>query len=112
MKPLVLAALLLTASVTGAEPQFSDQPSFRMPTRAFTSSVKAAMFTGLSTRPGAGGRASLACTPGVKMKTKFGGLKAFFSGEGAFFLECSGSGELWFSSYGAVIEKAIAGAAS
>lgn len=51
----------------------------------------------------------LACTPGVTMKTKFGGMKAFFSGEGAFFLECGGAGDLWFASYGAVIEKAVEG---
>ncbi|MCA9080796.1 MAG: TIGR00266 family protein [Planctomycetaceae bacterium] len=53
--------------------------------------------------------AFMACTPGVNLKPRFGGLKAFFSGEGAFFLEASGSGELFFNGYGGVIEKEIDG---
>ncbi len=51
----------------------------------------------------------MACTPGIKLKTKFGGLKAMFSGEGAFFIECSGDGELFFNAFGAVIEKEVDG---
>ena len=51
----------------------------------------------------------MACTPGVKLKTRFGGLKGIFSGEGAFFIECSGEGELFYNSYGAVVEKEIQG---
>jgi uncharacterized protein (TIGR00266 family) len=51
----------------------------------------------------------LACTPGVKLRTRFGGMKAFFSGEGAFFIECSGAGDLFFCSYGAIIEKNVEG---
>ncbi|WP_165072406.1 TIGR00266 family protein [Paludisphaera rhizosphaerae] len=52
----------------------------------------------------------LACTPGVQLQTRFGGLKAFFSGEGAFFLECSGMGDLFFNAYGGVIERQVDGA--
>ncbi len=51
----------------------------------------------------------LACTPGVGLSTRFGGLKSFFSGEGAFLIECRGSGQLFFNAYGAVIEKAVSG---
>ena len=51
----------------------------------------------------------VACTPGVTMKTRFGGLRAFFSGEGAFYLECSGSGDLFFNAYGAVHEREVNG---
>jgi len=51
----------------------------------------------------------LACTPGVNIKAKFGGLKALFSGEGAFLLEASGSGDLFFNSFGGVVEKEING---
>ena len=51
----------------------------------------------------------MACTPGVKLKTRFGGLKAMFSGEGAFVIECSGDGELFFNSYGAIVEKQVEG---
>jgi uncharacterized protein (TIGR00266 family) len=51
----------------------------------------------------------LACTPGMNLGTKFGGLRAFFSGEGAFLIEVSGQGDLFFSSYGGVIEKDVQG---
>mgnify|MGYP002624911990 CR=1 FL=1 len=51
----------------------------------------------------------LACGPDVEVRPRWGGFKALFSGEGAFFLECSGRGPLFFSSYGAVIEKEIEG---
>ena len=51
----------------------------------------------------------MACTPGVQLKTKFHGLKGLFSGEGGFFIECTGTGELFFNSFGAVVEKDIEG---
>ncbi len=51
----------------------------------------------------------LACTPEVDIKTVFGGLKAFFSGEGAFVLKCSGQGDLFYNAYGGVIEKQVQG---
>ncbi|PJZ70157.1 TIGR00266 family protein [Leptospira perolatii] len=34
--------------------------------------------------------------------SKWGGFKGFFSGEGLFFLKVSGSGDLFFSSFGAI----------
>jgi uncharacterized protein (TIGR00266 family) len=51
----------------------------------------------------------LACESGIKLGTKFGGLRAMFSGEGMFFIEASGSGRLWFNSYGSIIEKEVDG---
>tara|TARA_B100000886_G_scaffold210445_1_gene145641 strand:- start:150 stop:806 length:657 start_codon:yes stop_codon:yes gene_type:complete len=51
----------------------------------------------------------LACTPGINVKAKFGGFKALFSGEGAFLLEVSGNGDLFFNSFGGIIEKDING---
>lgn len=51
----------------------------------------------------------LACTSGVELKTRFGGLRALFSGEGAFVLRAIGTGELFFNAYGAVIEKQVNG---
>jgi uncharacterized protein (TIGR00266 family) len=51
----------------------------------------------------------LACSPGVSIKARFGGFKAFFSGEGAFYLDCTGQGELFFTSYGAVTEREVNG---
>jgi uncharacterized protein (TIGR00266 family) len=55
------------------------------------------------------GGSFLGCTPGINLKMRFGGLKAFFSGEGAFFIECSGQGDLFFNSFGAIVEKTING---
>lgn len=51
----------------------------------------------------------LACTPGVSLKTRFGGLRGLFSGEGAFFLDAVGRGDLFFNSYGAVVERELDG---
>ena len=55
------------------------------------------------------GGSFFACTPGVELSTKFGGLKSMFSGEGLFFMECSGTGELFFNSFGSIVEKEING---
>ena len=51
----------------------------------------------------------MASTPGVTLKTRFGGLRSLFSGEGAFLLECSGTGDLFYNAYGALVEKEIDG---
>lgn len=46
--------------------------------------------------------AYLASTGTVSMQLKFGGIRAIFAKEGAFFLELSGEGDLWFTSYGGI----------
>lgn len=53
--------------------------------------------------------AFLACTEGITLKTRFGGFKAVFSGEGAFILDALGTGDLFFNAYGAVIERELDG---
>jgi uncharacterized protein (TIGR00266 family) len=50
------------------------------------------------------GSSYLASTGDVVVKTKFGGLRSLFSGEGAFWLEISGTGDLWINCYGAIEE--------
>jgi uncharacterized protein (TIGR00266 family) len=40
----------------------------------------------------------------IDIKMRWGGLRALFAKEGAFFLEASGVGDLWFNSYGAIEE--------
>ncbi len=55
------------------------------------------------------GGSFLACSEGVDIRTRFGGLKSIFSGEGAFLLEVSGTGDLFFNAYGAVIEQEVGG---
>lgn len=53
--------------------------------------------------------AFLACTSGINLKTRFGGLKALFSGEGAFIIDAVGTGDLFFNTYGAVVERELDG---
>lgn len=54
--------------------------------------------------------AFVACAPTVELQTKFQGLvKGFFSGESFFLIKAVGRGDIWFSSYGAIVEIPIAG---
>lgn len=54
--------------------------------------------------------AFVAGTTGVNIETKFQGLmKGFFSGEKMFLIKCSGQGDLWFNTYGAMIELPVNG---
>jgi len=46
--------------------------------------------------------AYLASAGDVDMKLKFGGLRGLLAREGLFFLELSGTGDLWFTSYGGI----------
>ncbi len=46
--------------------------------------------------------AYLASVGDVDMRMRFGGLKSLLAKEGAFFLELSGHGDLWFTSYGGI----------
>lgn len=49
--------------------------------------------------------AFLASADTINVETKFQGLtKGFFSGESFFLIKCSGLGDLWFNSYGGIIE--------
>ena len=52
--------------------------------------------------------AYLASTTGVKPDAKWGGLKGFFN-EGLFILRCTGSGTLFFHSYGDIQEVEVDG---
>lgn len=53
--------------------------------------------------------ALVACSPMVTIETKWQGLtKGFFSGESLFLIRASGEGDLWFNSYGAIIEIDVA----
>jgi uncharacterized protein (TIGR00266 family) len=51
----------------------------------------------------------LAATDGIDLRTKFFGFRALFSGKGAFLIQASGSGEVWFNAYGAIVEKELDG---
>ena len=49
--------------------------------------------------------AFVASTMGVEIETKWQGFtKGFFSGENLFLIRASGQGDLWFNTYGALIE--------
>jgi uncharacterized protein (TIGR00266 family) len=51
----------------------------------------------------------VAAGPMVTMDTKFHGFKGFFSGESLFLLKVTGTGDVWFSSFGAILEIPISG---
>ncbi len=51
----------------------------------------------------------VASSPTVEIDTKFQGFKGFFSGESIFLVHATGQGDLWFSTYGAIIEIPIDG---
>lgn len=51
----------------------------------------------------------VAASPTVEIDTKFQGFKGFFSGESLFLLRATGEGDIWFSSYGAIVEIPVEG---
>lgn len=51
----------------------------------------------------------VAASPTVEIDTKFQGFKGFFSGESLFLIRATGIGDIWFSSYGAIVEIPVAG---
>jgi uncharacterized protein (TIGR00266 family) len=51
----------------------------------------------------------VAASPAIDLDTKFQGFKGFFSGESLFLLKASGTGDIWFSSYGAILEIPVDG---
>ena len=54
--------------------------------------------------------AFVACAPSVKLESKWQGLvKGFFSGESFFLIRASGHGNLWFNTYGGMIQKDVDG---
>ena len=54
--------------------------------------------------------AFVACDPRVNLETKWQGLvKGFFSGESLFLIRASGEGDLWFNTYGGLIELDVDG---
>ncbi len=54
--------------------------------------------------------AFLASSMGVNVETKWQGfVKGFFSGENLFLIRCSGQGDLWFNTYGAMIKVEVDG---
>lgn len=54
--------------------------------------------------------AYVASSMSVNVESKWQGLvKGFFSGESLFLIRCSGTGDLWFNTFGALIEIDVAG---
>lgn len=51
----------------------------------------------------------VASSPTVVIDAKFQGFKGFFSGESLFLLRATGEGNIWFSSYGAILEIPVDG---
>jgi uncharacterized protein (TIGR00266 family) len=55
------------------------------------------------------GGAFVASAGDVDLKMRWGGLRAILAKEGAFFVEASGQGDLWITSYGAIDEIQVNG---
>ena len=54
--------------------------------------------------------AFVASTPEIEVETKWQGLmKGFFSGENLFLIRCRGRGDLWFNTYGSMMEIDVQG---
>ncbi|WP_049721480.1 TIGR00266 family protein [Gilvimarinus polysaccharolyticus] len=53
--------------------------------------------------------AFIACSPGITLGLEFAGLVSFISREGLFRLKMSGSGDLYFGAYGALLEREVDG---
>jgi uncharacterized protein (TIGR00266 family) len=53
--------------------------------------------------------AYLASSPDLEVSIEFQGFKGFFSGEKLFMIKISGTGDLWFNSYGALIDIDVSG---
>ncbi len=51
----------------------------------------------------------VASDPTVEIDTKFQGFKGFFSGESIFLIRAIGQGNIWFSSYGGILEIPVDG---
>lgn len=54
--------------------------------------------------------AYVASSPAINIETKWQGfIKGFFSGESLFLIRCTGQGDLWFNTYGAMIPIDVSG---
>jgi uncharacterized protein (TIGR00266 family) len=51
--------------------------------------------------------AYLAHTEGVELSAKWGGARGFFSGQGLVLLRAAGTGDVFFSTYGALLEMDV-----
>jgi len=51
----------------------------------------------------------LASAAGLDVAAEFQGFRGFFSGEKLFMVRCSGSGDLWFNTFGALVEIDVSG---
>jgi len=53
--------------------------------------------------------AFVASSMSVETESKWQGMKGFFSGESLFLIRCSGKGDLWFNTFGAMFEVDVKG---
>jgi uncharacterized protein (TIGR00266 family) len=52
----------------------------------------------------------VASTPGVQIRTRWGGLRSLLGREGAFLLQAGGEGQVWVNAYGGIKEVQLDGA--
>jgi uncharacterized protein (TIGR00266 family) len=53
--------------------------------------------------------AFVACSPEVELKARWEGLRGFFSGEGFVLQQAAGHGDLWFNTFGAILQIDVMG---
>lgn len=51
----------------------------------------------------------LASSPEIALDIDFQGFKGFFSGEKLFMISCTGTGDLWFNTFGGLLEIPVSG---
>jgi uncharacterized protein (TIGR00266 family) len=55
------------------------------------------------------GGAYVCSTPGIRLGLRYAGIGSFLGREGLFKLEISGTGTVWFASYGAFVKRELRG---
>jgi uncharacterized protein (TIGR00266 family) len=55
------------------------------------------------------GGAYLCSTPDIKIGVRWAGFRSMFAGEGLFRLQVSGTGTVWLSAFGAMVERNVQG---
>src|SRR5690606_12278001 len=53
--------------------------------------------------------AFISCTDSVKFGLRWAGIASFIGREGLFKIEVKGPGKMWYGSFGALVEKTVAG---
>lgn len=105
--------IAIIRKVMGGESFFTNHFSGPQPGSVWIAPAMAGEITHRRINPGEtlilSAGAYLASVGDIDIKMKFGGIKSMLAKEGAFMLAVSGSGDLWFNSYGGTTAVPING---